>query len=81
MSGETLVGRNFRKHYKSYDHKYYTYVSGDPGLHANIFKFIKVAFIIKWKTSKTDVQGLFRPTVECLAIYTSTRSVFLTRKQ
>ena len=56
MRRETLVGRNFRKHYKSYDHKHYTHFSGDPRLHVVIFKFINVALFIKWQTCEIDVQ-------------------------
>ena len=59
MRGVTLVRCNLTENYQSYDHENYTHVSGDPGLHADIFTFIRDAFIIKWQTSKVDAQGLF----------------------
>ena len=60
MRGLTLVGQDFRRNCRSYDHKT---VSGDPGLHVDTFKLTRGSFVIKWQTSKVDAQGLFLPTV------------------
>ena len=60
MGGVTLVGRNFRKKtIRAMTTKLTQYVGGNPGLHADIFTFIKGDFIIKCQTSKLHVQGLF----------------------
>ena len=59
MRGVIPVWRHFEKNYQSYDHENYTHVGGDPGLHADVFTFIRDAFVIKCQTSKLDAQGLF----------------------
>ena len=41
-----------------------THGSGDPGLHADAFTFIRDALVIEWQTSKLDAQGLFLPIVD-----------------
>ena len=63
MRGVTPVGRYFRRNYKSYDHKNYTQVSRDPGLHADTFKITRCAFVIECQTIKIGVQGLFWPVI------------------